>query len=93
VKGEENMVRGFLAGFVTGALVVWFFRDDIQEYLDEQTRLARVSTADRLHAVGETADRAFDRAAAPLHRAEEMLDHGKAQVTDTLRSAERTIRP
>ena len=87
------MVKGFLAGLVTGALVVWFFRDDIQEYLDEQTRLARVGTADRLHAVGETADRAFDHAAAPIRRAEEMLDHGKTQVSDALRSAERTIRP
>jgi hypothetical protein len=87
------MMRGFLAGFLTGGLVVWFFRDDIQAYLDEQARLARVRTADRLHAVEETAERAFDRAAGPLRRAEEMLDHGKAQVSDTLRSAERTIRP
>jgi hypothetical protein len=87
------MVRGFFAGFLTGGLIVWFFRDDIQAYLDEQTRLARVRTADRLHAVEETAERAFDRAAAPIRRAEEMLDHGKAQVSDTLRSAERTIRP
>ena len=87
------MVRGFFAGLVTGAVVVWFFRDDIQAYLDEQTRLARVGTADRLHAVEETAERAFDRAAGPIRRAEEMLDHGKAQVSDTLRSAERTIRP
>ncbi len=87
------MVRGFLAGVLTGGLIVWFFRDDIQAYLDEQTRLARVSTADRLHAVEETAERAFDRASAPIRRAEEMLDHGKAQVSDTLRSAERTIRP
>jgi len=87
------MVRGFFAGLVTGAVVVWFFRDDIQAYLDEQTRLARVGTADRLHAVEETAERAFDRAAGPIRRAEEMLDHGKAQVSDTLRAAERTIRP
>jgi hypothetical protein len=87
------MLRGFFAGAVTGGLFVWFFRDDIQAYLDEQARLARVRTADRLHTVEETAERAFDRAAAPLRRAEEMLDHGKAQVSDTLRAAERTIRP
>ena len=78
---------------LTGGLVVWFFRDDIQAYLDEQTRLARVGAANRLHAVEETAERVFDRASAPIRRAEEMLDHGKAQVSDTLRSAERTIRP
>jgi hypothetical protein len=87
------MVRGFLAGFVTGGLLVWFFRDDIQAYLDEQARLARVGAADRLHAVEETAERAFDRAAVPIRKAEEMLDHGKAQVSETLRSADRTIRP
>ncbi len=87
------MVRGFLAGFVAGATVVWFFRDDIQAYFDEQARLARVSTADRLHAVEETAERVFDRASGPIRRAEEMLDHGKAQVSETLLAAERTIRP
>jgi len=86
-------MRGFFAGMLTGGLIVWFFRDDIQAYLDEQARLARVGTANRLHAVEETAERAFDRATAPLRRAEEMLDHGKAQVADTLRAAERTIRP
>jgi hypothetical protein len=87
------MMRGFLAGFLTGGLVVWFFRDDIQAYLDEQGRLARTGAANRLHAVEETAERAFDRAAAPIRRAEEMLEHGKTQVSETLRSAERTIRP
>ena len=87
------MIRGFFAGVLTGGLIVWFFRDDIQAYLDEQTRLARVRTADHLHTVEETAERAFDRAAAPIRRAEEILDHGKSQVSDTLRAAERTIRP
>lgn len=87
------MVRGFVAGFVTGGLLVWFFRDDIQAYLDEQSRVARVRAADGLHAVEETAERVFDGAAAPLRRAEEMIDHGKTQVSDTLRAAERTIRP
>ena len=87
------MVRGFLAGVVTGGLIVWFFRDDIQTYLDEQSRMARVRAADGLHNVEETAERVFDRAAAPLRRAEEMIDHGKAQVSDSLRAAERTIRP
>ena len=86
-------MRGFLAGMVTGGLLVWFFRDDIQTYLDEQARQARVRTADGLHTVEETAERVFDRAAEPLRRAEEMIDHGRAQVSDTLRAAERTIRP
>jgi hypothetical protein len=87
------MLRSFLAGAVTGGVIVWFFRDDIQAFLDEQARVARQRAADRLHAVEETADRAFDRAAAPIRRAEELLDQGRAQVSDTLRAAEQKIRP
>jgi hypothetical protein len=87
------MLRSFLAGAVTGGVIVWFFRDDIQAFLDEQARQARQRAADRLHDVGDTAERAFDRAAAPIRRAEELLDQGKVQVTDTLRAAEQKIRP
>jgi len=43
--------------------------------------------------VGDTAGGVFDRAAAPLRRAEEMLDHGKEHVTRNLRAVEDTIRP
>jgi hypothetical protein len=87
------MLRGFFAGAVTGGLLVWLFRDEIQAYMDEQARRARARAADQIHGFGETAERAFDRAAVPLRRAEEMLDHGKAQVSDTLRAAEQTLRP
>jgi hypothetical protein len=87
------MVRSFLAGAIAGGVFVWFFRDDIQAYLDEQAQAARQRAADRIHDVGQTAERAFDRAAAPIHRAEELLDQGRSQVSDTLRAAERTIRP
>jgi hypothetical protein len=87
------MVRSFLAGVVTGGVFVWLFRDEIQAYLDEQARAARTGAADRLRAAEATAERTFDRAAAPLRRAEETLDHARTRVGETLRTAERTIRP
>lgn len=87
------MLKSFLLGAITGGLVVWVWKDDIEAYLDEQSRAARTRAADGLHAVGETAGDVFDRAATPLRRAEEMLDHGKAQVAHNLRAAEDTIRP
>jgi len=87
------MVRSFLAGVITGGVFVWFFRDDIQAFLDDQAQAARQRAADGLHSVEQTAERAFDRAAAPIRRAEELIDQGRAQVGDTLRAAERTIRP
>lgn len=87
------MLKGFLLGAITGGLAVWIWKDDIEAYLDAQSRTARTRAADGIHVVGETANEVFDRAAAPLHRAEEMLDHGKEQVARNLRSAEDTIRP
>jgi hypothetical protein len=87
------MLKGFLLGAITGGLAVWIWKDDIEAYLDAQARTARTRAADGLHAAGETAGDVFDRAAAPLRRAEEMLDHGKEHVTRNLRNAEDTIRP
>jgi hypothetical protein len=87
------MIRSFIAGVITGGLVVWVWKDDIQALLEEQARAVRQSAADRVHAAEETAEDVFDRAAAPLRRAEELLDQGRAHVADGLKAAERKIRP
>ena len=41
------MVRSFLAGVITGGVFVWFFRDDIQAFLDDQAQAARQRAAER----------------------------------------------
>lgn len=87
------MIRSFVAGAITGGLVVWFWKDEIRALLEEQAQAVRARAADRVHAAEETAEDVFDRAAAPLRRAEELLDQGKAHVTDGLKAAERKIRP
>ena len=87
------MIRSFFLGAIAGGLVVWLWKDEIQDYLDAQARVARTRAADGLRAADETAGEVFDRAGAPLRRAEEMLDHGRAQVHEGLRAAERTLRP
>ena len=87
------MIRSFFLGAIAGGLVVWLWKDEIQDYLDAQARTARARAAEGVHAVDQTAGEVFDRAAAPLRRAEEMLDQGKAQVHANLRAVERTIRP
>ena len=87
------MLKGFLLGVVTGGVAVWIWKDDIEAFLDARSRAARSRAADGVHAVGDTAGGVFDRAAAPLRRAEEMLDHGKEHVTRNLRAVEDTIRP
>lgn len=87
------MIRSFLLGAIAGGLAVWIWRDDIEAYLDQQTRTVRTRAADRVHAVEETAEQVMDRAAAPLRRAEEALEHGKTQIGANLRAVEKTIRP
>jgi hypothetical protein len=40
-----------LAGAVAGALAMWMWGDELRDYLAEQSRHARVKTADRIRAV------------------------------------------
>jgi hypothetical protein len=87
------MLRSFVFGAITGGLVVWLWRDEIEEILEQKTRTARTRTADRIHAVEETAEGVLDRAAAPLRHAEEAIEHGKAELGARLRAVEKTIRP
>jgi hypothetical protein len=44
-------VLRFLAGVVAGALAIWMWGDELRDYLIEQTRHARVRTADQIQAV------------------------------------------
>lgn len=41
----------FLAGAVAGALAIWMWGDELRDYLTEQSRHARVRTADQIQAV------------------------------------------
>ena len=51
------MIRSFLAGALVGGLIVWQWREEIQDYLSARTRGVRQSAADRLQTVEETAER------------------------------------
>ena len=87
------MIRSFLVGAMVGGLVVWRWREEIQDYLANRTRGIRSSAADRLQSVEEKATSALDHAAIPLRRAEAALGHAKTQVRDTLRAGQDAIRP
>jgi len=87
------MIRSFAAGALVGGLVVWRWRMEIQEYVANRTRGIRLSAADRLQSVEETAASVLDHAALPLRRAEAALDQAKAQVRDTLSAGQDAIRP
>jgi hypothetical protein len=44
----------FAAGMITGAVVVWLWGKDIQDFLGEKTREVRTQAADAIGAVEDT---------------------------------------
>ena len=69
----------FLLGALAGALAMWYWSDDIREYLESRTRDVRGRAVDTLQSV-ET-------------KAGEVLDRAKDQVTSTLQAGQDAIRP
>jgi hypothetical protein len=69
----------FLLGALAGALAMWYWGDDIRDYIENRTRDARGRAVDTLQSV-ET-------------KAGEMLDRAKEQVSSTLQAGQDAIRP
>ncbi len=69
----------FILGALAGALAMWYWGDDIREYLESRTRDVRGRAVDTLQSV-ET-------------KAGEVLDRTKEQVTSTLQAGQDAIRP
>ena len=69
----------FLLGALAGALAMWYWGDDIREYLESRTRDVRGRAVDTLQSV-ET-------------KAGEVLDRAKDQITSTLQAGQDAIRP
>jgi len=85
--------EGFVLGAITGAVVVWFWGQEIEDYLQEKTRGVRTKAAAGIRAVAEGAGQMFDRGGEALQRAEEFLKDTKGQVSDALRKEGDAIRP
>ncbi len=83
----------FVLGAITGAVVVWFWRQEITGYVREQTRGVRTRAAEGIRAVEEGAGKVLDRGGEALRRAEEVLQDTKEHVSEALRSGQDAIRP
>jgi len=69
----------FVIGAIAGGLAVWFWGDKMRQLADLKTRDMREMAADQLQAVG--------------HKATEVLDRTRDQVSSTLQAGEEAIRP
>jgi hypothetical protein len=75
---EDEMMK-FLLGAIVGALAMWYWGEEVRDYLDAKTRDVRGKAVEKLQSVEEKAAGALDRA--------------KEQVSSTLQAGQEAIRP
>lgn len=83
----------FVLGAIMGAVVVWLWRREMEEYVSQKTRGVRTTVAEGVRAVGEKAGQVLDRGGDALRRADDFLQDTKAHVSEALRAGEDAIRP
>ena len=69
----------FVMGAIAGAIAVWVWHDEIQQYMEQRTSVVRSKAADQLRVVQEAAESALDTA--------------KQQISSRLQSGQEAIRP
>jgi hypothetical protein len=85
--------EGFILGTVTGAVIVWFWRREIEDYVRDKTRGVRTQAAEGLQAVADGTGKVLDRGGDALRHAEEVLQDTKKHVRDVLRTGQDALRP
>jgi macrodomain Ter protein organizer (MatP/YcbG family) len=69
----------FMIGALAGALAMWYWGEDIRDYVDSRTRGVRDKAVEKLQTVEETAG--------------DVLDRAKEHVSSTLQAGQDAIRP
>lgn len=69
----------FLIGAIAGALAMWYWGEELRDYIDTKTRDARGKAVEKLQTVEE--------------KAVDVLDRAKEQVSSTLQAGQEAIRP
>ncbi len=83
----------FVLGAITGAVAVWFWGKEIEDYLGEGSRAVRTKAAEGVQGVGERLGKLVDRGGDTLRRAEEAVQDATEHVSEALRAGQETIRP
>jgi gas vesicle protein len=83
----------FVLGAIMGAVVVWLWGREMEEYVLERTRGVRTKAAEGVRAVEETAGKVLERGGDALRRADEFLQDTKEHVSEALRAGQEAIRP
>jgi hypothetical protein len=83
----------FVLGAIAGAVVVWLWGREIENYLGDAVRGVRTGAAEGIRAVEEKTGQVLDRGGSTLRRGEDFLQETKAHVSEALRAGQDAIRP
>ena len=63
------MMKAFVLGAITGGAAVWLWREDIESFIEQQTRGIRTTAADSIESVERTAETVVET----LHKSQEAI--------------------
>jgi hypothetical protein len=93
MRTSEVFVLGAVMGAVGGAVVVWLWGREMEEYVEEKTRGVRTKAVESVRAVEEKAGQLLDRGGDALRRVEGFLQDTKEDVSEAFRSGQDAIHP
>jgi hypothetical protein len=83
----------FVLGVIAGAAVGWLWGEEIEEYVEGQTRGVRAKAAEGVRAVEKTAGKVLGRGRQTLRRVDDFLQDTTEHVAEALRTGREAIRP
>ncbi|MBM3221045.1 MAG: hypothetical protein FJZ38_20605 [Candidatus Rokubacteria bacterium] len=72
---------GFILGALVGGVAAWWWRNDIQRYVDQTLPNVRTKTADQLSSLEQRAEDALHRAKGQIDRIRPEDQHGRMRST------------
>lgn len=81
---------GFILGALAGGLAAWWWRSDIQSYVDQKLPNVRAKAADQLSAIEQRAEDALGRAKQQIDRIRPADDSSRSHESSSRRSGSYT---
>jgi hypothetical protein len=76
---------GFILGALAGGLAAWWWRGDIQNYVDQKLPNVRTKAAEQLSAIEQRAEDALGRAKQQIDRIRPAEDSSRSHESSTRR--------
>ena len=86
-------IQTFVLGAIAGAAVIWFWGEEIEDYIGEKSLGVRTKAAEGIRVVEQKTGKVLDQGGSALRRADAFLQDTKGQVSEALRAGQESINP